>query len=84
MAQGQIIDEWPRNARETIRVSLSEFNGTPTVDIRVWFNDGVSGMKPGRSGLTLSTKHLPKLAAALANALGEAQTQGAAGANEAR
>lgn len=84
MAQCQIIDEWPRNARETIRVSLSEFNGTPTVDIRVWFNDGASGMKPGKSGITLSTKHLPKLAAALASALGEAQAQDSVNADGAQ
>lgn len=71
-----IIAEWPRNAREALRLSLSEFRGAPMVDLRVWFDDGAGRMQPGRSGLTLSTKHLPRLAEAMARALAEAEARG--------
>ncbi|KAF2990151.1 transcriptional coactivator p15/PC4 family protein [Methylocystis sp. MJC1] len=71
-----VIAEWPRNARETLRVSLAEFKGAPTVDLRVWYDDGAGRMKPGRQGVTLSTKQLPRLAEAVAHALAEAEARG--------
>jgi hypothetical protein len=37
MMEFLIVAEWARNGRETIRVSLSTFNGQAVVDIRVWF-----------------------------------------------
>jgi len=71
-----IIAEWPRSSREVLRLSLSEFKGAPTVDLRVWYDDGAGRMQAGRSGLTLSTKQLPRLAEAMARALAEAEARG--------
>jgi len=50
-----------------MRVALDIYNGKHTVNARVWYRDG-GELKPGRSGITLSVKHLPALAEALAKA----------------
>jgi hypothetical protein len=71
-----VLAEWARNAWESVRVSLAEFNGQPVVDLRIWFDDGGGATKPGRQGLTLGARHLPRLADALAKAVGEAQARG--------
>ena len=78
------IAEWPRNARETIRISLSEYQGAPMIDVRVWFADGAGQAKSGRAGLTLSTAQLPRLAEALARAHAEANARGLVPANAPR
>lgn len=76
MTAETIIAEWPLNRRETIRVSLSEYNDRPVIDMRVWFDDGAGRAKPGRKGLTLGVKQLPQLADALVKALAEAKARG--------
>jgi hypothetical protein len=63
------VAEWPRNARETIRVRLDRFNGRHTVDVRCWWTDKNGELKPGRSGITISVRHLPQIAQAFADAL---------------
>lgn len=64
-----LVAEWPRNARETIRVRLDAYRGTAVVDVRSWFIDAASGeMRPGRDAVTLAVRHLPDLAAALVDA----------------
>jgi hypothetical protein len=78
------IAEWRRNAREVVRISLSEYQGAPTIDVRVWYDDGAGKTKPGRKGLTLSTKYLPRLADALAKALAEAHARGLVPADASR
>ena len=70
-----IIAEWERNKREVIRVALDQYNGRYTVNVRVWHRDG-DQLKPGRTGLTLALKHLPKLASGLASALSRAKVLG--------
>ena len=64
-----VIAEWPRNNRELIRVSLGHLNTCFTIDIRCWWRDPKRVFRPGRDGLTLSIKHLPKLAQAMSKAL---------------
>jgi hypothetical protein len=70
------IAEWPRNNRETIRVRLDTYNGRPVVDCRAWYHDAAGELRPGRSGLTLSARHLSKLSDALAAAVTDAQRIG--------
>lgn len=70
-----IISEWDRNAREIVRVALDQFNGRHTVNVRVWYRDGDS-VKPSKTGITLSIKHLPQLATALSLALTVAREAG--------
>lgn len=69
-----IAAEWPRNARELIRVKLDTYRGSAVVDIRCWYPDrATSERKPGRSGITLAVAHLPALAAAINEALERAR-----------
>ena len=70
------LAEWPRNARETVRVRLDRYNGHVVVDCRCWWSDATGELKPGRSGLTLAVRHLPALADALAATLKRAQDTG--------
>lgn len=62
------VAEWPRG-NETIRVRLDHYRGRDTIDIRAWYRDGAGELRPGKSGITLSAGHLPKLARALADAM---------------
>lgn len=71
----RIVSEWDRNKREVIRVALDQYNGQHTVNIRVWYRDG-EALKPSRTGITLSVKHLEPLATALSLALDAAREAG--------
>jgi hypothetical protein len=71
-----VVAEWPRNRHELVRISLDLFNGYFTVSIRAWWRDSNGIFRPGRDGLTLGIQHLPKLFAALADAVEHAQLLG--------
>jgi hypothetical protein len=71
----RLISQWDRNKREVIRVELDHYNGRHIVGIRVWYRDG-DDLKPSRTGLTVSVKHLAPLAMALSLALDAAQDAG--------
>lgn len=71
-----IIAEWEINRRESLRVELHEFKGTMIIGIRKWFTTTVGGLAPGKDGINLSLKHLPRLAAAVTQALEIARAQG--------
>ncbi len=62
-----IIAEWAKNQRETLRIRLDTYQGRAIIDCRCWYDDGGT-LKPGRAGLTISTRHLPQFAAALGKA----------------
>jgi hypothetical protein len=70
------VAEWPRNSRETLRVRLDRYNGQVIVDCRAWWSDTNGELRPGKCGLTLSVRHLPALAEAVATALSTAQDIG--------
>ena len=70
------LAEWPRNSRETVRVRLDLFSGQVVVDCRSWWRDADGELRPGKSGLTLSVRHLPTLAAAVNAALAHACSAG--------
>lgn len=69
----RIIAEIPKNARESIRVSLGEFQGRAVLDCRIWYRPGEGEMRPGSKGLTVAIRHLPQMADALTKAVLEAQ-----------
>jgi hypothetical protein len=71
-----VIAQWPKNVRETLRVSLDQFNGRDVVDVRCWYWTEAGELRPGRAGLTISTRHLPQLAKALSEAVKAAEEQG--------
>ena len=58
-----------KNYREVVRVALSEIeNDGATYDMasaRLHYDAGDGGMKPGRNGLNVLSRMLPKLVAAL-------------------
>ena len=65
------IAKWWRNRRgEAVRVQLSTWEGHNLIDIRIWrSSDGK--LVPGK-GFAASVRHLPRLAAAIAKAVGKA------------
>lgn len=73
MSGPDIVTAWPKNAREEVRVSLGEFNGTPTIDLRTWYQSGDGDFRPSNKGLTLAVRHLPQLAEGLTKALAKAR-----------
>jgi Transcriptional Coactivator p15 (PC4) len=69
------IAEWWKNRRgESIRLRLSTFEGRNVFDLRTWYSaDGK--LKPGK-GFAAEVRHLPRLAAEMANAEAEARKLG--------
>jgi hypothetical protein len=57
-----------RNHTEHVRVELSEYQGHPLINVRVWQtgSDGID--RPTTKGIALAVRKLPALAAALARA----------------
>ena len=71
-----IIAEWPKNSRETLRVRIDSFKDQAVICCRSWYPASDGSMKPGRGGLTVSIRHLPALASALAKAVETASASG--------
>jgi Transcriptional Coactivator p15 (PC4) len=76
MSEPVIIAQWELNSRESLRVELHEFKGVQIVGIRKWFPAASGAMAPGKDGINLNLKHLPRLAAAVNDALSKARQQG--------
>ena len=70
-----IVAEIPKNQAEAFRVTLNSFKGSTVIDIRTFFRNG-DELKPTRSGLSTSVRHLPALAAAMTEALARARSMG--------
>lgn len=65
----------PKNAREQLRVSLTEFKGHDLIDVRVYADTGEK-LVATRKGITASVDHLPAIVAALQRAMTEARAAG--------
>jgi hypothetical protein len=63
-----IVAQWARSANDTIMVKIDMFNGNIVIDIRAWWTSRDGELRAGKSGITMSVKHLPSLACALAKA----------------
>lgn len=63
-----VLAEIWKSGRELIRVSLSEYKGSPTVNLRVWMLDAEDNEYPTKNGLTCSRRHVHALAEALVRA----------------
>jgi hypothetical protein len=83
-SQPIVIAEWALNSRESLRVELHEYRGTQLIGIRKWFAGANGAMTPGKSGINLNLKHLPRLAAAVNDALSKAQEDGLIFADDGR
>lgn len=71
-----VVHEFEKNSRETFHLSLGRYRGLDVVDVRVGWRDAADALRPGRSGITTSVKHLPQLASAINAALAEACSRG--------
>ncbi len=67
MPKEQVISEFRKNAKEEVRVSLSNYRGHDLIDIRVFYNSGnIDGDRfPTKKGITMSTKLIPDLKKAI-------------------
>ena len=76
IASPHIVSEWQKNNRETIRITLSKYQGRPIIDARQWYSGNDGELKPSPKGLSLAISHLPALAAGFADALDIARRHG--------
>ncbi len=68
MAEEVLISEFDKNAREKVRVKLTEYGGHKLIDIRAYWPDGSTGeLRPGK-GLSVKRELIPELRAALEGA----------------
>jgi hypothetical protein len=75
LSEAITVSEWWKNRRgESIRVSLSTYDGRNLVDLRTWYT-AEGGLKPGK-GFAAEIRHLPRLAEALAKAEAKARELG--------
>lgn len=70
------IGDIKKNAKETIRVSLSSYKGSVFLDIRTWYLDDKKILKPSSKGVTLNPSLIPEFAAIVRSAEGEAKARG--------
>jgi hypothetical protein len=71
-----VVGEFARNVREIVRVQLDQFRGHNMVQVRNFYAAGDGTWKPGKGGIAMTVRHLPRLAAAINEALAEAQRAG--------
>lgn len=70
-----LIAEWPRNSREMVRVTLSEFKGFHMLDIREFYPEaGI--LRPGRKGISIPAANLRRLAVAINVSVTTAEARG--------
>lgn len=62
-----IVGSIPKNQREEIRVTLSNFKGHDLVGARVWFKAG-EDYRPSSKGITVNVRILPELIGLLEDA----------------
>jgi hypothetical protein len=73
----EIIAEWPLRGADRLRVSIDVLGNTPVVNIRKWYTpaDGLE-LRPGRHGIALNIKNIPRLIETLQDALVRAANRG--------
>lgn len=72
----KIIDEWPLNSRERLRVTLEPYRGVWLVNLRKWYEAAGGEFRPTKQGVALSVKHLPQFVEAVTRALSIAGERG--------
>jgi hypothetical protein len=64
-----IIATIPKNAKERIRIALTQFNGYELCAVRVFYDPQNGGdWLPGKSGINFRVEQLPEIIAALQRA----------------
>ena len=73
MVEIACVAEIRKNSRETLRITLDQYNGLSLVSIRIWERDPSGALVATRSGVQCRAMLLPKLAHAIGRAFAEAQ-----------
>ena len=79
-----VIGEIPKNNREDIRVTLSNFKGHDLVGARIWFKSKDGEPRPSSKGITVNVKVLPELIGLLEQAEKKAVELGVLGEDDAQ
>lgn len=66
----------PKNSREEIRITLSEYGGHKLFNTRVFFEAQDGSMRPGKAGIAFRLETLPDFVRAATAALDEARLRG--------
>jgi hypothetical protein len=74
--QSVLVGEFSANSREVARVTLDEYKGHKLVRVSKWWPDELGELRPGKGGIAVNVKHLPRLAELIAAALDQARTLG--------
>lgn len=64
----KVIKDIEKNAREKIRLSLTEFKGYDLVDLRVYYEDEEGNPKPTKKGISFKTGIISQVVEALQEA----------------
>ena len=70
----KVIKDIEKNAREKIRISLTEFKGYDLVDLRVYYEDEEGNPKPTKKGISFKTDIISQVIEALSQAEEEIKT----------
>jgi len=65
-----------KNAREELRIGLSEFRGVRLLNSRVWWPSPDGTMRPGKDGYAIRIDRLAELHKAIGDALDVARRRG--------
>ena len=71
----QLIATIQKNAREVLRISLSEFKGYNLISRRVWFRADDGEMRPSKAGVVICIERLQGVIDGLLAAQAAAQAQ---------
>ncbi len=63
MSENTVIYSFQKNAKEEVRISLSDYKGYDLIDVRVYFLDAGSEEKwqPSRRGICMQCDHMQRL-----------------------
>jgi hypothetical protein len=67
-SEPQLVASFPKNKREEVRVRLTEWEGKPYVDVRVFFATGEGDWVGTKKGIMMNANLLPELADAIEKA----------------
>ena len=71
-----VAEFWANRKGETLRVTLSEYEGRPICDLRRYYTSADGKLLPTRKGIALSINRLPDLEAAITKAVSRARDLG--------
>ena len=60
-----VVYDFPKNQREHVRVSLTEYGGHELVEVRVFYRDDAGVLQPSKKGVAINRSLLPELEAGI-------------------